>query len=474
MPSLKVVQASNTSYSPSYIPTAVFIGGTSGLGQSMAEIFAEQTGGRANIIIVGRDKAAADKIIARFPSPSTSSADSNKRVAVKHEFIYCDASLMKNVHEAAQQIASKVDKINYLVCSIGGVGLVRTETEEGNEVSLSLRAYARLKFFHELLPLVQKAKAAGEDGRIMSILAAGLGGSIDLNDLEVTQGFGMMKGNAYTATYNDVMIKVLSKQHPDLTFIHMFPGVAYTPALHVTWWSSILATLFKPLIRQPRDAGNFLLYPLLSPDFRTGGFHLSPNADEVALPDSMTEEVTEKSHPFTGKITMGDVLDSMLDLMRYIIPLSNKGDHSANTVDRSFLFQTAATYLDILTITMRLPPTRIEENLNALLGICPEYADDLLGSVDQPLKVLTDKTTGKEYLACDYNRDGDSYRCGSCLFILFIDYYEHYKHEMRLMVYTRSPWSNEYDPPLDDGTVPSAKLRRLEVAANEAFDTYRE
>ena len=59
----------------------------------------------------------------------------------------------------------------------------------------------------------------------------------------------------------------------------------------------------------------------------------------------------------------------------------------------------------------RLPPTRIEENLNALLGMCPEYADDLLGSVDQPLKLLTDKSTGREYLACDYNRDGDSYRC---------------------------------------------------------------
>lgn len=108
---------------------------------------------------------------------------------------------------------------------------------------------------------------------------------------------------------------------------------------------------------------------------------------------------------------MGEVLDSMLDLMR------------------------------------RLPPTRIEENLDALLNICPEYADDLLGSVDQPLKLLTDKASGREYLACDYNRDGDSYR---------------------------SPWSNEYDPPLDDGTVPSAKLRRLEVAANDAFDTYRE
>ncbi len=38
----------------------------------------------------------------------------------------------------------------------------------------------------------------------------------------------------------------------------------------------------------------------------------------------------------------------------------------------------------------------------------------------------------------------------------------------------RSPWSNEYDPLLDDGTTPSPKLRKLEIAANEAFDTYRE
>ena len=38
----------------------------------------------------------------------------------------------------------------------------------------------------------------------------------------------------------------------------------------------------------------------------------------------------------------------------------------------------------------------------------------------------------------------------------------------------RSPWSNEYDPPLDDGTAPSPKLRKLEILMNEAFDMYRE
>ena len=41
-------------------------------------------------------------------------------------------------------------------------------------------------------------------------------------------------------------------------------------------------------------------------------------------------------------------------------------------------------------------------------------------------------------------------------------------------LYCRSPWSNTYDPPLDDGAVPSDRLRKLEVDANTAFDQYRE
>lgn len=40
----------------------------------------------------------------------------------------------------------------------------------------------------------------------------------------------------------------------------------------------------------------------------------------------------------------------------------------------------------------------------------PSLCEDLLSSVDQPLKIARDKETGKDYLLCDYNRDGDSYR----------------------------------------------------------------
>ncbi|KAI9031656.1 F-actin-capping protein subunit beta [Phycomyces nitens] len=101
-----------------------------------------------------------------------------------------------------------------------------------------------------------------------------------------------------------------------------------------------------------------------------------------------------------------------------------------------------------LDLMRRLPPQNVEENLAKLLDlVSPELADDLLSAIDQPLKVKRCTKTGRDFLVCDYNRDGDSYR---------------------------SPWSNEYEPELLDGTVPSRTLRKLEVAANEAFDTYRE
>lgn len=100
-----------------------------------------------------------------------------------------------------------------------------------------------------------------------------------------------------------------------------------------------------------------------------------------------------------------------------------------------------------LDLMRRLPPQQIEKNLSDLIDLVPGLCEDLLSSVDQPLKIARDKEMGKDYLLCDYNRDGDSYR---------------------------SPWSNTYDPPLEDGSMPTERLRKLEIDANHAFDQYRD
>jgi len=69
----------------------------------------------------------------------------------------------------------------------------------------------------------------------------------------------------------------------------------------------------------------------------------------------------------------------------------------------------------------RLPPQNVEDNLAGLLDIVPDLTEDLLSAVDQPLKIQKCKTTGKDFLLCDYNRDGDSYRFIFIFYFLFFN-----------------------------------------------------
>ncbi|PVV00246.1 hypothetical protein BB560_005379 [Smittium megazygosporum] len=98
-----------------------------------------------------------------------------------------------------------------------------------------------------------------------------------------------------------------------------------------------------------------------------------------------------------------------------------------------------------LDLMCRLPPQNIEENIAKLLEIAPDLTDGILSSIDQPLKIRFDDISGQNFLVCDYNRDGDSFR---------------------------SPWSNAYFPPLEEGILPSTRARKLELVANEAFKTF--
>ncbi|KAK5658755.1 hypothetical protein OQA88_1565 [Cercophora sp. LCS_1] len=117
-----------------------------------------------------------------------------------------------------------------------------------------------------------------------------------------------------------------------------------------------------------------------------------------------------------------------------------------------------------LDLLRRLNPKHTTTHLSNIIALAPDLTEDLLSSVDQPLVVRRCKQTGRDYLLCDYNRDGDSYR---------------------------SPWSNQFDPPLDEGgvggvgagggnegagegAVPGERVRKMEIKANEAFDVYRE
>jgi len=102
-----------------------------------------------------------------------------------------------------------------------------------------------------------------------------------------------------------------------------------------------------------------------------------------------------------------------------------------------------------LNILRRTPPSDVAGNLERMVAVRPDLDEELCQRVDTPLQLDKDTKSGKQFILCDYNRDGDSFR---------------------------SPWSNEYFPPIDDGEDclrPSENLRKLEIEANDVFDHYR-
>lgn len=96
----------------------------------------------------------------------------------------------------------------------------------------------------------------------------------------------------------------------------------------------------------------------------------------------------------------------------------------------------------------RLPSSQLEKNLEMMVTILkPKITSDICKIVGFPLKIEKDREVGKEYIKCEYNRKGDSYR---------------------------SPWSNKYYPEIKDSYIPTDDLREFEIEANLIFEKYYE
>lgn len=105
------------------------------------------------------------------------------------------------------------------------------------------------------------------------------------------------------------------------------------------------------------------------------------------------------------------------------------------------------TLKECIQINQILPIYNLDKNIDAISTLVYENDDllnEFLQKVDTRINVCEDDPKG-EFLKCEQNRDGESYR---------------------------SPWSNQYFPETEDAKYPSAKLRELEEVLNKAFRSY--
>ena len=102
---------------------------------------------------------------------------------------------------------------------------------------------------------------------------------------------------------------------------------------------------------------------------------------------------------------------------------------------------------ECIQLNQLMPIIDIDKNIDAISSVIYENDDllnEFLQKVDNRTKICKDDPKG-EFIMCEQNRDGDSYR---------------------------SPYSNTYYPPTEDAKYPTAPLRDLEEKLNKMFKLY--
>ena len=115
MPSLQAVRAHNATLRNLPSITTLFVGGTSGIGQSTLRQLARHTNSpNLTAYIVGRNQARANPFLSELKEISPQG---------KFHFIEADVSLARNVDRVCEEIKRKEEKLDYLFMTPGGISV---------------------------------------------------------------------------------------------------------------------------------------------------------------------------------------------------------------------------------------------------------------------------------------------------------------------------------------------------------------
>ncbi|OAG05866.1 putative short-chain dehydrogenases/reductase [Paraphaeosphaeria sporulosa] len=235
---------------------AVFIGGTSGVGEYTVKAFARYVT-KPRAYIVGRSEEAADRII----------NECKKLNAQGHyEFIQADVSLIRNIDGVCHHIQSKESAINILFQSQGSMGFTK-RTSEGLPLVAALAVHGRTRFILNLLPLLQNARHLR---RVVSVGAGSFEGPIDTDNISGV-GFPIRKWRDQFASCITLLLAKVAQQAADVGYVHTCPGVVESgimrdmePTLQLRIMVAITGLLAPLLNTSPDECGERQLFAATS------------------------------------------------------------------------------------------------------------------------------------------------------------------------------------------------------------------
>ncbi|KAF5094121.1 hypothetical protein D0Z00_003696 [Geotrichum galactomycetum] len=261
----------------------VFVGATSGIGENTAYAFAKYTP-YPRIYIVGRNVDAGNRIVAKLQTinPNTQAT-----------FHRHDMTLISQADAFSQTVLEQEKKVNLLFLSPGFLALSgRTESAEGIDTKMAINYYGRWRVVEKLLPLVEKAAESEENARVVSVLAPGTEGPVNMNDLDLKHNYSLFNVNRHFTEFNSLAVVRFAQLYPKIGFLHAGPGIVNTGiGRELPWYVRVAVKPFTFFATRPQDSGERFFYIAQgSPDYRTGSHIIDGNFK------SLKEKFTERGY----------------------------------------------------------------------------------------------------------------------------------------------------------------------------------
>lgn len=231
----------------------VITGATAGIGLECAKQLAP--GNR--LVLVGR---SADKLAVARDQVLAAGAES-----VDTEI--CDFASLDAIRQLAANITRNYDHIDVLINNAGGVFANRTETVDGYESTFAVNHLAPYLLTELLKPLM----IASAPSRIVITASTGhYRGTLDFDDLQYTQGYGIMKAYGRSKLANVIYARELARElaGTGVTVTALHPGAVATDI-----WSGapallrpVLAVVKRFAMISPEEGGRAITYLAESPE----------------------------------------------------------------------------------------------------------------------------------------------------------------------------------------------------------------
>jgi len=239
--------------------TALFLGGTKGIGLGLARSFARRG---ANVIISGR--SGGQEGISELKELS-------QGLKSTQEFIKADVSLVASSTDFARQFSKSHKQLDYLVITVGILpDAARTENEDGIERDFGVSFFAsRFVLLHEMLDYLNQCKT-----RVILLGVYGAGGSVDLDDILSTNNYGVLKAIGTVNTGNEMLVQQLSKRNKGkgAEFFGFTPGVVNSEAYRTwtgdTWKGWLLDKLIGLFGKSVDDYAEIMVHTVVTDEIK--------------------------------------------------------------------------------------------------------------------------------------------------------------------------------------------------------------